>query len=378
METTKPLRVALLGCGHRGKEMAALFCKLSAAEMSAFVDDVAEARKEAAAVAPNWTPTYSYDEFWDTTVYKEETDLVMIASINNLHANQIVRSLSDGKYVFCEKPLFTQWEDEVVEVLRKNSKRFCSGFVLRHSPFYQRIKDDIECIGKIQSISATDFLHYGHGSLIFGGAWRHNPVLSGGHVVEKLVHIIDLLVWYIDSPIESAHGFRGPDIWVRENRSFAKHWITNSENESLLNNYRVQGSGDPFRHEKGSIVESSGNLSLLFKSGVTASVHFNTACPNSRRDFFIVGSTGTIQATWSPTESYVKVSSCGVGNKSAEGCPGQTLTFDFKPVGCHGGGDEFIMRALADTVLKGEAPNPSVEESLRTMEATLKAQDAVN
>lgn len=376
MEGKKSPRVALLGCGHRGKEMAALFCKLSGAEMSAFVDDVSAARNDAAATTN--VPTFSYEEFWGTQVYHKETDLVMIASVNNLHAGQIVRSLADGKYVFCEKPLFTTWDDLEVKVIRLNSERFCSGFVLRHSPFYQTIKDQLSNIGTIQSISASDFLHYGHGSLIFGGAWRHDPTLSGGHIVEKLVHVIDLLVWYIDEPIDAVCGYRGPDIWTHGNRFLADDWIRISNNELLLDGYRTHDSTHPFDHGKlAYIVESSGVLSLRFNGGATAALHFNTACPNSRREFTIIGTTGMIQAVWSPTESSIKITTCGVGTKTMEGRPGKTATFDFKPVGCHGGGDEFIMRSLADTVVNGDAPNPSVEESLRTMKATIDAQVAL-
>jgi predicted dehydrogenase len=387
---SKPSRVALVGCGHRGMEMLKLLLAGKDFEVSAFVDDhffpSSTYVNEFSSV-----PHLKCAEFWKSEDFKS-TDLVMIASVNNLHTEHIYYSLSGGKFVFCEKPLYTpkpaslewcefeslSWEKDLKKLIRENSDRFCTGFVLRHSPFYKRIKVELPKIGKIMSGTVSDFLHYGHGALVFGGGWRHNPEKSGGHVVEKLVHIIDLLCWYTDDEVLGSHGFTGPDMWIRENKEYSEEWIKQSDKPDLLKAYSFGDSNPdgPFAHEKGECVESSGNISILFKEGASIGLHFNTACPESRREFFLVGTQGTLHALWTPSETFVKVITRGIGTKKYKGTPNHCELFQFESAGCHGGGDQYIIKALHDSVL-GKPPNPSPEEALRTMTGTLKVQKSL-
>lgn len=367
----KKIGVALVGCGHRGKQMAELLCSDARFHMTAFVDDEPGARKNEIGVAE-----YASDPFWDSVAYKT-TDLVMVASVNNLHAEHIRRPLVDGKYVFCEKPLFTEWDEELVGIIRANCQRFCTGFVLRHAPLYKKIKELLPKIGPIRSGTVSDLLHRGHGALIFGGAWRHDKTASGGHVVEKLVHVIDLIVWYLGSPtIDAVEGLRGPDAWTRDKKSVSERWMALSNNPELLGAYKFHGSKDPFDHEPGDseLIASSGNLVLRFQTGATIGLHFDTACPESRREFYLVGETGTIHAVWSSAETFVRVMCCGIGTKASKGNPSSSELFQFESAGCHGGGDEYIINALKNTVLHGQPPNPTAEEALLTMKVTLVSQ----
>lgn len=367
--------VALVGCGHRGLEMFDNLLKDDKRfRGTALADDVPAAME---GKGREGLLKFGYDEFWKSKAY-EAADIVMVASINSLHVEHIRRPLQDWKIVFCEKPIYTRPNSEIISLIEANTPRFCSGFVLRHSPFYAKIKELVGEIGEIKSGTAQDLLHYGHGALIFGGGWRHEMEKSGGHAMEKLVHVIDLLVYYLGSEVVEANGFKGPDVWVPDHKGLHEEWKDNSDNPKILDAYKFYASKDPFDNDPKTIIESSGNVNMKFESGATIGLHFDTACPESRREFYLVGDQGTLHAVWTQTHSEIVVTTKGVGTKATKGQPGERMVYAFESMGCHGGGDDFIIDALKKTVIEKATPNPTAAESLLTMRSTFCVQEALS
>lgn len=122
--------------------------------------------------------------------------IVSIASYDNFHSNQIIKSLKSGKHVFCEKPI-CQFEDElegIYSACKENSGlALSSNLILRKSPRFIELREEVRRgkYGRIYHIEA-DYL-YGRIHKITSG-WRgqipYYSIMGGGGV-----HMIDLVTW---------------------------------------------------------------------------------------------------------------------------------------------------------------------------------------
>ncbi len=85
-----------------------------------------------------------------TTNYQDilqdnEVDGVLITTRHNLHAKQVIESLSAGKHVFVEKPIALTHEelDQIIETHEKTNVTLTVGFNRRFSPFIQDAKKQL-------------------------------------------------------------------------------------------------------------------------------------------------------------------------------------------------------------------------------------------
>lgn len=124
-----------------------------------------------------------------------EVDVVAIATYDDHHAEAVVRALSAGKHVFCEKPICRSAPElERIEAAWKKSGRHLgSNLVLRSAPLYRHVRELISS-GSLGGIYAFygDYL-YGRLAKITEG-WRaatdDYSVMQGGGV-----HLVDLMCW---------------------------------------------------------------------------------------------------------------------------------------------------------------------------------------
>lgn len=122
-------------------------------------------------------------------------NLVVIASYDNFHYQQILDSIKLKKNIFVEKPMCQTLKEfkHIKKLLKKNSKiNFSCNFVLRNNPKFLYIKNLIDkgVLGKIYLIEGD----YNYGRLHKLYQWRgkipfYSVVQGGG------LHIIDLILW---------------------------------------------------------------------------------------------------------------------------------------------------------------------------------------
>jgi predicted dehydrogenase len=126
--------------------------------------------------------------------------LVVIASPDHIHCEQIIESFKNKKHIFTEKPICNNLRElkQIVFQWKKNKKKlmFRSNLILRSSPLFLWLKKKIleGYFGKIYSIDA-EYL-YGRLNKFIDG-WRGNskdysPMNGGG------VHMIDLACWLVN------------------------------------------------------------------------------------------------------------------------------------------------------------------------------------
>ena len=134
----------------------------------------------------------------------DQVNLVSIASYDNYHCEQIVRSITNGKHVFTEKPLcLSQAElEQIQQTLNRNPNvRLSANMVLRTCPRFKRVAKGIRS-GEFGEIffAEADYL-WGRPEKLING-WR-NRVSAYSIILGAAVHMVDLMVWMLgEKPIE--------------------------------------------------------------------------------------------------------------------------------------------------------------------------------
>ena len=155
---------------------------------------------------------------FDDLILDDKIDIIIVASPDHFHGEQIVNSLRAGKHVFAEKPLCNTF-DELKAISKewfkqKDRLKLYSNLVLREAPLYKWLKKSIEegLFGEIYSVDG-DYL-YGRIEKILNG-WRgtgqnYSGMKGGG------VHMVDLMCWLTDQ-IPASLITVGNNISTREN-----------------------------------------------------------------------------------------------------------------------------------------------------------------
>lgn len=376
MEEHKIFKFGIIGCGHRattvGKKLTdrhnnfKLDCVYD--EMIEVITD--EKRKEGVLY------TNDLDQF-----IARDTDMVIIGSINCDHFKHIL-AVHGKKHIFCEKPIvMTEQEIKDLRTLTKESvntgKLFGTGFVLRHSPIYSKIKEIIDSgeIGKLCSMNVQENLHYGHGAFI-NQNWRRHRDKSGGHVIEKCVHIIDLVNWYNDCLPKSAFAIGGINNWTMKNKKDGEELKKNHNDPGLFQKYATYETVEPYDDTDRDIEDTIG-IVFAYKNGCVVNFSATSYSPNSTRRFDIIGTLGKIEAWWESSTAQIKIIKKGFGRKSTRGVPAEYKCIEYADIGCHGNGDNYIVDSLAAMVEHGVPMKPSFDEAINASEISIGLEDCI-
>lgn len=198
------LRVGLLGAGWFGREahLRNLLC-LGDVMVTAASSRSQASRDEARQIAGESLVTY---EDWEDVLQRDDVDAVIISLPNDRHHRVTLAALEAGKHVFCEKPLGLSLAecDEIADAAKAAGRIVQVGHEMRFQRLYVEMKSRIDtgAIGDLQLMWCREF----RGPMRTG--WRSSEAHTGGTILEKNVHHIDLFQWMIDrEPVRvSAHG----------------------------------------------------------------------------------------------------------------------------------------------------------------------------
>jgi predicted dehydrogenase len=132
--TNAAVRVAQVGCGHWGKNLARNFAELGA--LAAISDD--HAPTAAKISSEHGVPALSYDAILaDPTI-----DGVALATPAVSHADMALRAIAAGKHVFVEKPLALDPRDaeRVIAAGEKAGRVLMVGHLLQYHPIFLALK----------------------------------------------------------------------------------------------------------------------------------------------------------------------------------------------------------------------------------------------
>ncbi len=126
---------------------------------------------------------------------REDIDIIVVATPNDLHREQVVASLEAGKHVYCDKPLTLTLDDAhaIMAAVRAHPKLVHGmAFQCRFAPATMRARQLIEegFLGEVYHFRGA-YLHAGYTDPSRPMSWRLGP--GGGCLADLGSHIIDLM-----------------------------------------------------------------------------------------------------------------------------------------------------------------------------------------
>lgn len=295
---------------------------------------------------------------------KENLDLVMIGSPNLFHCDQLCLALSSGIKIFCEKPIVTTEEETfrlLAELRKHGSDQVMVGLVLRYAPLYQDLVElaNGNELGNIMSIEASEHIPPVHGAFFFRD-WRRKASLSGGFLLEKCCHDLDLYAGLVNARPSRAASFGGRSFFVEQHRDLDSEQIyhrwpaTWNKTESAFS-----GDADIVDHQV-ALIEYENNVRLCF--------HTNVHTPDAFRRFCVIGTQGMAEGDF--VRGYLRVH-----RAISREC---ILDADYKNEGMsmHYGAEEKMAKDLANHLHSGSALPVSVLDALEAGLTAMKMDEA--
>ena len=199
----KKLTVGVIGLGVGERHLISL-SKRSDVEVKLVCD--LNPQKEATAKEINPKSRFT---IYPEEVLNSDIDLVIIASFDSDHANQVIDALKNQKHVFVEKPLCLTREE--LSQIQRTAQQFpqnkiSTNFVLRREPRMIELRRQITDgnLGEIYLLQAS--YDFGRFFKIQNG-WRgkekyHSAMLGGG------IHMLDLSMWLLDQDFKPLKVFK--------------------------------------------------------------------------------------------------------------------------------------------------------------------------
>ncbi|WP_448951354.1 Gfo/Idh/MocA family protein [Labrys neptuniae] len=298
----------------------------------------------------------------------EKLDLVMVGSPNAMHLGHIQAGLEHGVKVFAEKPVVTSQEDtfKLLELLRVHgTDSVMVGLVLRYASLYRdltRTRDE-GVLGDIVSIEASEHLAPYHGAF-FMRDWRRYQHYSGGYILEKCCHDIDLYQGLVGSRPVRVASFGG-------RRSFLPANAPNAQGANDLEVYHRKKSGwmstDKVFDSDADIIDYQVAI-VEFENGVALNFHTNLNVPDEFRRFCVIGSKGMAEGDF--VRNYYRVHDARTSNKLID------KSYEVSALSAHYGADEQMAADIGKHLIEG-APLPvSVVDALAAGLTAIKIDEA--
>lgn len=189
------ITVALVGAGTMGQVHAASCAALPRVRLAWVVDTDRERATTVAAGAGAKVSITAADAFADPDV-----DAVLVTLPTPLHREFVELAAAHGKHAFVEKPIARSLEDAqaMVAACQRAGTRLMVGHVVRFFPEYVRIKELLAggAIGRVGVVRTSRLNVLPHG----WNNWYADLALSGGPVVDLMIHDLDTLRWYFGEP----------------------------------------------------------------------------------------------------------------------------------------------------------------------------------
>lgn len=197
------MRIAILGCGSRGRTYARIAATMPDRYELVAVADHHEAKTTTLAELrePGAIKVFDSDEAFFAE--GKIADLLIIATQDAQHYDHAMQAMELGYDLLLEKPAAETLErcealhDKAVE----KSLRILPCFVLRYTPFYMAVRDFIDSgqLGKVVTIRASEGVEAFHQAHSYVRGHWSNTEKSSPMIVAKCSHDTDLMCWFAGS-----------------------------------------------------------------------------------------------------------------------------------------------------------------------------------
>ena len=258
-----------------------------------------------------------------TMLASERPDMLFIGSPNFLHIEHLEAALrSDVPHIFCEKPLVISEEEtfRLRGLLRAHDglRRVMVGLVLRYSELYRTVETAKKkgWLGDIVSIEASEHIGPHHGAF-FLRDWRRHTARSGGFMLEKCCHDLDLYQSLAGARPAHVASFGGRKSFVPEARPPEDFRFPTPERTGRGDPFepRWGGSSDSAFTSDGDIVDYQTAI-VEYENGVNLSFHTNINVPDEFRRFAVIGTRGMAEGDFN--RNYLRIHDARTGDLRLE------------------------------------------------------------
>lgn len=311
----KKFKIAIIGCGARSIAYAKNLTAAEEVELVACADpDREHLRTMLSYTAVKEEQLRIYSDWKDLCENEQDLDGVVIATPNYLHHQPAAEIIRRGIPLALEKPLTTTMKDSeyLLEAVRDFRPQLLIGFVLRSTPFYRKIREVVDsgAIGSVISIQADELVTPGVSSVISRSPWRRHTAMSGGTMMEKCSHDMDLINYFAGGRPIAVNSFGG-SLLFRPNPNLPRKCADCKVKESCLY-YKEppfsEAAGDATLQKSlnDSMYECIYNIdkdvadnqvvSILYSNGVIANFTLAFNCRGTRggRNIHIIGTKGRV------------------------------------------------------------------------------------
>ncbi len=222
----QPLKIAIVGFGNRAQWLLGeCLNRANDVQVVAICDEnahkcIATFGKRIADQKKDALLTSFKTAFSETAVYQNnkedleklcyshaDLDLLLIASANYDHFWQLntILKVSNAKKIFIEKPLFITLEEfNQFNFDTITNQPIIVGLTLRYSSMAEIVAHQLQShknsLGELKAVKVWEYLNFRHAltSFIMGG-WRRSISQSGGFMLEKVVHDMDLALYFLNA-----------------------------------------------------------------------------------------------------------------------------------------------------------------------------------
>jgi Predicted dehydrogenases and related proteins len=240
---------------------------------------------------------------------RERPQVIMIGSPNHLHLDHIRLALESGaEFIFCEKPVVVSIEETMAlaRLIARHDgrRRLIVGLVLRYSHLYRALRraQAEGHLGEIMSIEAAEHIAPFHGSF-FMRDWRRSTAMTGGFMLEKCCHDIDLYQGVVGRRPRRVASFGGRKKYVPAHRPAGRPAYLDEKAP------RWNGIDDAFSGEA-DIVDYQTAI-VEYEGGETLAFHTNLNVPDQYRRFAVIGTDGMAEGDFIRNHFRVTLSETG-------------------------------------------------------------------
>jgi len=241
---TDPIRVAIVGAGKAGTNMARAFAACPGAEVAWIVSRTAASAQRLAHAID--CPRFGTD--LAEALASPEVNAVFVATPDSLHCEQTIAAANAGKHVLCEKPMCRSVAEAeaMMAAAQDAGVTLMSGFVERFNQPCLDAKRRIDEgeIGRPVMVLARR----GHPKSIVRGRDWLNDAETGGVLNYAGTHNIDLACWFMGSRPTRVYAEMGQLVLKGQDFTDCAAMTIRFENGGIATIYETFAYPDPYPH----------------------------------------------------------------------------------------------------------------------------------
>lgn len=357
------LRIAVISAQGRGAYLAQAYDQHPRCRVVAIADRNPEAfqngRERLEGIA--------YQPYGDVAemIGKESPDWLFVASPDRTHHALTLLGLRAGCHVYVEKPMcqtITQ-ADEICRAAEEAGRQVTVGLELRYAVPVVKLREMLRggAIGKLITGYCVDSV--GRGFTYFRRDYRKRE-FSGGLLLQKGVHSIDLINDFVDSEPSRVYATGGKDFFGQDERYAGRFCRDCDERETCPYAFaadqpameRGEHAKDHCVWDPAADVEDNTLVLTDYHNGARVSYHEIHFTPDYKREFTFIGSEGRVSLVMGQTEDENGVIHLHRLHEEPEvirAAPGG---------GGHYGADDLMRDAVIEAALRGEGARPNARD----------------